>query len=210
MRKLVLVVVGLSIIMPLYGKKPKRPDPGTEAEQKRKDAIIALQEEIKGSKEIQVYLARELLRMDKILDAHRTGGCDEESQQFAHFMWAHASSTISSRALILCSIKTIFIDGNNQSANILRKKWQERTHMRVVKSLDEADAILEVSQVNIPYEATRWSREVGNQVFTIVILKDKAGKQLWTGTGANSLFAPEAEDSTDSILCAFINNSGCK
>jgi hypothetical protein len=117
-------------------------------------------------------------------------------------------------APFLCSIKTIFIDGNNPSATALRKNWQKLTGISVVGTAAEADAVLSVTHESGLTDMTGWNRKVLPEVKTSVLLTNKTGSQLWSAT--ESSFAgglmPSQQDerySTKHVMLRFNKEAAC-
>ena len=77
---------------------------------------------------------------------------------------------------VLCRIKSVYIDGNSESAHWMRKVWPIVTKTQVAASKDEADATLDINTESSSASVV----EVGDSTkLTIsVLMKDRKGKQL--------------------------------
>jgi hypothetical protein len=118
---------------------------------------------------------------------------------------------------VLCAIKTVFVDGNSSSANIIRSKWQSVTGIAIVNSASVADAILDVSQESHIVTVERYSGLEQRTLYTISLsLKDKTGQQVWTYTGQNdpTYWASisrenDLPDAVDSVMYRFKKDAAC-
>lgn len=102
---------------------------------------------------------------------------------------------------VLCGIKTVFINGNNQSANVIRKDWERWTGIAVVNSADVADAVLDVDQQQLTVE--NWHHALETEYTVSVLLKDKAGKLLWSDSRKN-LIGTVFSESNSSDAARFV------
>lgn len=112
---------------------------------------------------------------------------------------------------ILCGIKTVFIEGNNQSSNVLRRNWHRWTGITVVNSATDADAVLDVDEKQLSVE--NWHHVLETEYTVSVLLKDKAGKLLWSDSEKNIIGSlineSNSSDAARSVVFDFWKESAC-
>ncbi|TAM80409.1 MAG: hypothetical protein EPN47_15930 [Acidobacteria bacterium] len=69
----------------------------------------------------------------------------------------------------LCSIKSVFVDGNSESADIVRQRIEKKTWLKLVPSEDGADGVLKIAEHTL------------TKHFPISTQETEVSDQLWKG-----------------------------
>jgi hypothetical protein len=82
----------------------------------------------------------------------------------------------------VCSLKAVYVEGNNRVANVIRRSLKSDVGLEVTNSLDVADAILFVDVQRTPVKSTDRNFGPDSVMDVNLQLKDKAQKILYSGS----------------------------
>jgi hypothetical protein len=94
----------------------------------------------------------------------------------------------------LRAVKTVFVDGNSESADKIRQHVEAQSFFTLVNNKSKADAIMTVGEENKPGEDFQW-------VVTSITLTTPSGDQIWSKSkGGGGLVHSGAGTATDNLL----------
>lgn len=94
----------------------------------------------------------------------------------------------------LRAIKTVFVDGNSESADKIREHLESQSCFTLVSNKSKADAVMSVSEENKPGEGMQW-------VVTSITLTTPDGDQIWSRSkGGGGFVHSGAGMATDNLL----------
>jgi hypothetical protein len=102
----------------------------------------------------------------------------------------------------LHEIKTIFVEGNNESATKIRKHLESSTCFQMVNNKSKADAVMSVSEENKPDEGMHW-------VVTSITLTTPDGDQIWTQSKGGGGFINSGSGMADDKLLKDLRKDAC-
>lgn len=94
----------------------------------------------------------------------------------------------------LRAVKTIFVEGNSESADKIREHLESHSCFTLVNNKSKADAVMSVSEENKPGEGMQW-------VVTSIMLTTPNGDQIWSRSkGGGGFVHSGAGMATDNLL----------
>jgi len=94
----------------------------------------------------------------------------------------------------LRAVKTVFVDGNSESADKIREHLESQSCFTLVNNKSKADAVMTVSEENKPGEGMQW-------LVTSITLTTPNGDQIWSRSkGGGGFVHSGAGMATDNLL----------
>jgi len=109
----------------------------------------------------------------------------------------------------LCQLKTVFVDGNSESANMIRNEIAERTWLKLVASKEHADAVLAIAETKSTrgFPVTTEQTTVSGQ-----LIKPGSDEILWSDSASfgEGAFNSGAGSASKMLLGYLRTDAGCK
>jgi hypothetical protein len=94
----------------------------------------------------------------------------------------------------LQAVKTVFVEGNSESADKVREHLESQSCLRLVNNKSKADAIMSISEENKPGEGMQW-------LVTSITVTTQDGDQIWSKSkGGGGFVHSGAGMATDKLL----------
>jgi hypothetical protein len=109
----------------------------------------------------------------------------------------------------LCELKTVFVDGNSESANMIHNEIAERTWLKLVASKEHADAVLAIAETKSTrgFPMTTEQTTVSGQ-----LVKPDSDEILWSDSASfgEGVFNSGAGSASKMLLGRLTTDANCK